>query len=222
MKMPTTPACSGQRLLELRVAETRLEALDERRRAAFKWLETLDDPDEFFDQIFSVVKPALLADYRRHLDAAPPYVDEPSVPLSCPDCSRGGGASRVGPRPAGRAPTSSVRTADRAATGTSTQKMAASSPRSGSGASRSSFHSPVWPAVVEKLSSEEPANAPAYPEDFEEAMRRCVHDISSSVRRRQLDLFGRYAYELSDEMPWQFTWSSARIAWTRHATWSCC
>lgn len=199
----------GQRLLELRVAETRLEALRRRTAPAFKWLETLDDPDEFFDQIFRVVKPALLADYRRHLDAAPPYVDEPSVRLMCQivreeeEHLASGLALLAERRRARCAPlTAPLWDLDAEDGGFIAEEWVGREPLE--------LHSPVWPAVVEKLSSEEPM--PAYPEDFEEAMRRCVHDLVFS-ETEALDIFGRYAYELSDEMPWQFTFESARIAW---------
>ena len=199
----------GQRLLELRVAETRLEALRRRTAPAFKWLETLDDPDEFFDQIFRVVKPALLADYRRHLDAAPPYVDEPSVRLMCQivreeeEHLASGLALLAERRRARCAPlTAPLWDIDAEDGGFIAEEWVGREPLE--------LHSPVWPAVVEKLSSEEPM--PAYPEDFEEAMRRCVHDLVFS-ETEALDIFGRYAYELGDEMPWQFTFESARIAW---------
>jgi uncharacterized ferritin-like protein (DUF455 family) len=52
---------------------------------------------------------------------------------------------------------------------------------------------------------------PAYPRDFESAMRRCVHDLVFS-ETEALDIFGRYVYELG-ELPWQFSFEAARIAW---------
>jgi Protein of unknown function (DUF455) len=53
---------------------------------------------------------------------------------------------------------------------------------------------------------------PPYPQGFDEAMRRCVHDLVFS-ETEALDVFGRYMYELGGELPWQFTFESARIAW---------
>ncbi|MGH3031962.1 MAG: DUF455 family protein [Gaiellaceae bacterium] len=69
--------------------------------------------------------------------------------------------------------------------------------------------SPVWPAAVTKLAGEQPM--PAYPQEFEAAMRRCVHDLVFS-EAEALDIFGRYVYEFA-ELPWQFSVEAARIAW---------
>ena len=69
--------------------------------------------------------------------------------------------------------------------------------------------SPHWPATVDKLPFEQ--LMPAFPEDFDTAMRRCIHDLVFS-ETEALDIFGRYVYEFP-EMPWQFHVEAARIAW---------
>jgi Protein of unknown function (DUF455) len=200
----------GQRLLELRVAEPRLDSLRRRTVAAFKTLDGLEDAQAFFDQLFRVVKPALLADYRRHLDAAPPYVDEPSVRLV-------GQIVREEEQhlEAGLAVLAERRCAP--GTDVSYEQLWDLDVEDGSfiegewvGREPRELSSPIWPAAVVKLRSEAPM--PPYPSEFDEAMRRCVHDLVFS-ETEALDIFGRYVYELGTELPWQFTFESARIAW---------
>ena len=67
------------RLLELRTNEEDVAHLRVRSAPVFKHLEQLDDPDKFLSGLFRVVKPALQADLRLHLDACPPYVDTPTI-----------------------------------------------------------------------------------------------------------------------------------------------
>jgi uncharacterized ferritin-like protein (DUF455 family) len=67
----------------------------------------------------------------------------------------------------------------------------------------------VWPTAVTKLASEQPM--PPYPQEFEAAMRRCVHDLVFS-ETEALDIFGRYVYEFT-ELPWEFSVEAARIGW---------
>ncbi len=199
----------GQRLLELRVAESRLDSLRRRTVPAFQTLEALDDAGAFFDQLFRVVKPALLADYRRHLDSAPPYVDEPSVRLIRQIIREeaehlGAGLALLAER--GRAPGGEVAyeelwNLDADDGGFTADEWVGHEPRQ--------LLSPVWPAAVDKLGYDEPM--PPYPQEFEQAMQRCVHDLVFS-ETEALDIFGRYVYELND-LPWQFSFEAARIAW---------
>jgi 1,2-phenylacetyl-CoA epoxidase catalytic subunit len=200
----------GQRLLELRVAESRLDSLSRRTAPAFKTLEALDRADAFFDQLFRVVKPALLADYCRHLDAAPPYVDEPSVRLIRQIIREEEEHLEAG---------LALLAERRRAPGTEVdyQQLWDLEAEGGGftdgewvGREPEPLPSPVWPGAVTKLGSAEAM--PAYPSDFDEAMRRCVHDLVFS-ETEALDIFGRYVYELGPELPWLFTFESARIAW---------
>lgn len=198
----------GQRLLELRVPEARLESLRCRSAPVFARLERLDDPSLFLQELFRVVKPALLADYRRHLDAAPPYVDEPSVRwigqiLREEEEHLAAGLALLAERAsgAGGAPSEGLWQLEREDGGLLEGEHLGREPRP--------LASPVWPAAVHKLTSEEPA--PAYPQAFETAMRRCVHDLIFS-ETEALDIFGRYVYEFA-ELPWQFSADAARIAW---------
>lgn len=200
----------GQRLLELRVAEARLDSLRRRTVPAFKTLEALDDAGAFFDQLFRVIKPTLLADYRRHLDAAPPYVDEPSVRLMRQIIREEeehleAGLALLAERrraPGGEVTYAQLWDLDADDGGFTVDEWVGREP--------AQLPSPVWPAAVEKLRPDEPM--PPYPQGFDEAMRRCVHDLVFS-ETEALDIFGRYAYELGGELPWQFTFESARIAW---------
>jgi Protein of unknown function (DUF455) len=200
----------GQRLLELRVAEARLDSLRRRTVAVFKALEALGDADAFFDQLFRVVKPQLLADYRRHLDAVPPYVDEPSVRLMRQIVREEEEHLQTGL--ALLAERRRVPGAD-----LSYEQLWNLDAEDGRfseddwvGRERRELSSPIWPAAVTKLSSDDAM--PPYPPEFDEAMRRCVHDLVFS-EVEALDIFGRYVYELGAELPWQFTAESARIAW---------
>jgi uncharacterized ferritin-like protein (DUF455 family) len=198
----------GQRLLELRVPESRLETLRRRTAPMFQKLERAGDPAAFLSALFGVVKPRLVADYRRHLDAAPPYVDEPSVRWI---------GQILGEEQdhlaAGLALLAERRTATPEAAGAGLWDL----DHEDGGLVEGDYlgreparpDSPVWPAAVTKLAGEQPM--PAYPEEFEAAMRRCVHDLVFS-ETEALDIFGRYVYEFA-ELPWQFSVEAARVAW---------
>lgn len=198
----------GQRLLELRVPESRLETLRRRTAPILRALERADRPADFLSVLFGVVKPRLIADYRRHLDAAPPYVDEPSV--------RWVGQilrEEQDHLAAGLALLAERRTATTEAAAADLWDL----DREDGGLVEGEYlghesvplASPVWPAAVKKLASEEPM--PAYPAEFDAAMRRCVHDLVFS-ETEALDIFGRYVYEFA-ELPWEFSVEAARIAW---------
>jgi hypothetical protein len=199
----------GERLLELRVPRERLESLRHRSAPIFGELETLDDPAVFFAGLFHVVKPALIGDYRRHLDAAPPYVDEPSVRLlnqvvrEEEEHLAAGFAllAERGVAPAPTWPVTGLWQLDDEAGGLVDGEFLGRDPLP--------LATPVWPHAVEKLPSETPM--PEYPVEFDAAMRRCVHDLVFS-EAEALDIFGRYVYEFA-EMPWEFSFEAARIAW---------
>lgn len=197
----------GHRLLELRVAPSKVDELRQRTAPILKSLEVLDDPHEFLAALFGEVKPRLLADYRRHLDAAPPYVDEPSVRL----------LSQIIREEEEHVATGLALLADRRVSASgSVGGLWDLTAEDGSlvegdwvGKDAPALESPIWPATVQKLAYDEPM--PAYPQDFDHAMRRCVHDLVFS-EVEALDIFGRYVYEFS-EFPWQFSVEAGRIAW---------
>jgi hypothetical protein len=185
----------------------KIDDLRTRTAPILKRLEALDDPNEFLHALFAEVKPRLLSDYRRHLDAAPPYVDEPSVRL----------LNQIVREEEEHLAAGLALLADRG--------TAVTAPVGGLwdlaaedgglvegdwvGKDAPYLGSPIWPASVEKLGYDDPS--PSYPSDFDGAMRRCVHDLVFS-ETEALDIFGRYVYEFS-EFPWQFSVEAARIAW---------
>lgn len=197
----------GDRLLELRISTAKVEELRQRTAPILKSLEALDDPHAFLGALFCEVKPRLLADYRRHLDAAPPYVDEPSVRL----------LSQIVREEEEHLATGLALLADRGLASSGTVGGVWDLTAEHGGLARGDWvgkdaphlGSPVWPEAVQKLGSDEPS--PPYPPDFDSAMRRCVHDLVFS-ETEALDIFGRYVYEFS-EFPWQFSVEAARIAW---------
>jgi hypothetical protein len=197
----------GDRLLELRVSKPKLDELRQRTAPIMKSLEALDDPRAFLAALFYEVKPRLLADYRRHLDAAPPYVDEPSVRL----------LNQIIREEEEHLATGLALLADRGVTpGAASGGLWDLAAEDGGlvtgewvGKDAPYLGSPVWPTSVRKLGYDEPS--PAYPQDFDAAMRRCVHDLVFS-ETEALDIFGRYVYEFG-EFPWQFSVEAARIAW---------
>jgi len=198
-----------QRLLELMVAPATLDDLRRRSAPGLVALEGVESPERFLSLLFRVVKPALLADLKRHLDGCPPYVDEPTVRI----------LERVIAEEEEHVATGLALLADRgigwAGTGTEEALWDLFVPDGGLtagtfvGADPVPLASPDWPASVEKLPAE--TSMPAYPGDYDGAMRRCIHDLVFS-ETEALDIFGRYVYEFS-ELPWQFHFESARIAW---------
>lgn len=198
-----------QRLLELMVAPDSLEDLRRRSAPVLVALERAESPERFLSALFRLVKPALLGDLRRHLDGCPPYVDEPTVRI----------LHRIIADEEQHVATGLALLADRGATwdadprGEPLWNLFAEDGglTAGTfvGADPVPLASPVWPGAVEKLPSESPM--PAYPGDYDHAMRRCIHDLVFS-ETEALDIFGRYVYEFHS-LPWQFHFESARIAW---------
>jgi uncharacterized ferritin-like protein (DUF455 family) len=201
------------RLAELRTGEDELGALRRRTAAGLRTLEQADDPHAVMAALARVVKPRLLADYRRHLDAAPPYVDDPTVRL----------LQAVVAEEAEHIATLQALLADRgidvAQYGEllTTVEAGLWDVTAEGGKLVAGFVGddpvaqprPDWPAAVTHLDYHEPM--PPYPTDFDGAMRRVVHDLVFS-ETEALDTFGRYVYEFS-EMPWAFAYEAARITW---------
>lgn len=198
-----------QRLLELMVASSELPLLRRRSAPGLLELERAESPAHFLAGLFRVVKPALLADLRRHLDSCPPYVDEPTARI----------LREAIAQEEEHIATGLALLADRdspwADFGLSEELWDLFAEDGGLvagafvGSDPVPLDSPVWPAAVEKLPSEQPM--PEYPADYDAAMRRCIHDLVFS-ETEALDIFGRYVYEFH-ELPWQFHFESARIAW---------
>jgi hypothetical protein len=168
----------GQRLPELRVPQEQLDLLRQRTAPVFKALEQADDPNQFLAVLFGAVKPQLIADYRRHLDAAPPYVDEPSVRwigqiLREEQEHLTAGLALLSERGVHPAHADGLWDLD-AETGGLVEGVFV-------GRDPAPLASPVWPTAVTKLASEQPM--PPYPQEFEAAMRRCVHDLVFSENR---------------------------------------
>ena len=196
------------RLLELRVPEPDLAALRRRTAPIFTRLERADDPWEVLAHVFRVLKPALLADLRRHLEGCPPYVDEPTVRivrriLREEELHLELGLALLAARRVSWAGSSADGLWDLQADDGGLVDGAFV------GAEPVDLPSPVWPAAVEKLAYDVPM--PPYPEDFETAMQRCVHELVFS-ETEAIDIFGRYVYEFPD-MPWAFSLEAARICW---------
>lgn len=199
-----------QRLLELRVAETELADLRHRTVPVLLRLELADDPWTFVAGLFRVVKPALIADLRRHLEGCPPWVDEPTVRalrriIEDEESHLESGLALLAARGVewedGYAVKGGLWDLYAEDGGLQTGKWVGRNPVP--------LPTPVWPTAVKKLAYDE--QMPPYPEDFDTAMQRCVHELVFS-ETEAIDIFGRYVYEF-DEFPWQFSLEAARICW---------
>jgi uncharacterized ferritin-like protein (DUF455 family) len=199
-----------ERIGELRYSAEEIERLRTRTFPAALELERMDDPDEFLAGLFRVVKPALLADLRRHLDAAPPYVDEPTIRI----------LRQIIADEQDQIATGLAALANRGSGGSADARLRAGlwaldAPDGGLtagqfvGSDPVPAPKPVWPSEVELLDYE--AAMPAYPTDFDGAMQRCAHDLVFS-EVEALDLFGQYVYRFA-QFPWEFHRAAARIAW---------
>jgi uncharacterized ferritin-like protein (DUF455 family) len=203
-----------ERLTELRLSVRDVEGLRTRTFPAAIELERTENPYDFLAGLFRVVKPALLGDVRRHLDAAPPYVDEPTVRIlrqliADVEDQIAAGLAVLADRGYAGPGDSELETRlrgglwklDAADGGFAADEFVGRDPVP---APR-----PSWPPDVELLDYESPM--PAYPADFDRAMRRCAHDLVFS-EVEALDLFGQYVYRFS-QFPWEFNREAARIAW---------
>jgi uncharacterized ferritin-like protein (DUF455 family) len=202
-----------ERLVELRVAETRLPDFRERTAPALKLLETVTDPDQFLAGLFRVVKPALIADYRRHIEGCPPFVDDPSKrflkrALAEEEEHVGSGLALLAKRGIGWPDAGCIESKVRAGlwrlddkeggfiTGDFVGRVPVAQPR------------PIWPAEVEHIAA---APMPHYPGNFEGDMQRVAHDLVFSELEAE-EIFARYVYEYP-QCSWQFHRESARICW---------
>jgi uncharacterized ferritin-like protein (DUF455 family) len=204
------------RLHELRMSEEATDRLRRRTAGALKALETTDDPGAFLSGLVRVAKPALVADLRRHIDAAPPYVDDPTVRILTrviADQERhiAKGLSLLADREIGWTAHEDFERTVRA--GLWELRAESGGLQDGDHVGREPYtiERPAWPAGVTQLAYEDPA--PPYPQDFDGAMRRCVHDLVFS-ELEALDNFAHYLYAFaSTDFPWRFHHEAARIAW---------
>jgi Protein of unknown function (DUF455) len=205
-----------RRLLELRSEPEAIEAFRRRGAAALLALERLAEPRAFLAGLFRVVKPAVLADLRRHLDACPPYVDEPTVRIlhrviADEEDHIAVGLALLAERGVSWAESERVEAELRSLLWDLDADGRDLDPARFVGSDPVPVARPAWPAAVRQLAYEEPA--PPYPDDFDAAMRRCVHDLVFS-ETEALDIFGRYLYELAGSgFPWEFHHEAARVCW---------
>lgn len=204
------------RLNELRLSEEQIDVLRRRTAPAFKAIETVDDPYAFLSALVRVVKPALVADLRRHIDAAPPYVDDPTVRILTrvvaeQDRHIAKGLSLLADRGIDWTAHEDLERTVRA--GLWQLRATDGGLQEGDYVGRDpiTIPRPAWPAAVTQLEYED--EGPAYPEDFDGAMRRCVHDLLFS-EVEALDIFANYLYAFAEtDFPWQFHYEASRIAW---------
>ncbi|MBO0784067.1 MAG: DUF455 family protein [Ktedonobacteraceae bacterium] len=199
---------------ELRVAQESRDLFRRRSVDGLLQLEHLDDAHAFLAALIRVVKPALLADYKRHLDASPPYVDEPTRRMLKHIIAEEKEQIEVGmallaDRGIGWSAYQEIETQIRAGLWHLNGTDSAMKQGAFVGAQPLLLPAPIWPAAVRQLVADEPS--PEYPSDFEQAMQRCIHDLVFS-ETEALDIFGRYVYEFHD-VPWEFTLEAARLCW---------
>lgn len=202
------------RLLELRLTPSRTEELRRRTTPALRSLEATESPAQFLAGVFRVVKPALLADLRRHADASPPYVDTPTTRI----------LDRIISEEEGHIAAGLSLLAEREVDWEKTAAFEEQLPeglwdvgqpdrgfRQGEfvGMDPIPLPRPNWPEAVEQIPATE--SMPDWPEDYDGAMQRCVHELVFS-ELEALDIFGRYIYEFHD-FPWDFYVESARLCW---------
>lgn len=196
-----------KRLEELRLLPSAIANFRRRTTPMFKALEATADADAFLRGLFLVVKPALLADYQRHIEACPPYVDDPSIRFLRRVIADEQGhiakglsllASRKG---TGQAPQDELWDFDSKDGAFVTNDFVGQHPQP--------QPMPNWPEEVEHLPAVAPM--PPYPGTFEGDMQRVAHDLVFS-ELEAAEIFARYVYEYH-QCPWQFHYEAARIAW---------
>jgi len=203
-----------ERLVELRVAEARLPDFRQRTAPALKLLERVTDPDQFLAGLFRVVKPALIADYRRHIEGCPPFVDDPSKrflkrALAEEEEHVGAGLALLAKRGVGWPDAGGIESKVRAGLWRLEDKEGGFTAGDFVGRAPIAQSRPVWPSEVEHLAAAAPM--PHYPGTFAGDMQRVAHDLVFSELEAE-EIFARYVYEYP-QCPWQFHRESARICW---------
>lgn len=203
-----------ERLIELRVSPAEVADLRKRTVPALKRLELLEDEHAFMSGLFRVVKPALIADMRRHLDSSPPYVDDPTRrflehSIREEEEHVAAGLAILADRGIAWDRYLDLENELRGSLWDSSADDGGFLAGDYVGKDPVDTPIPAWPENVEQLRYEQPQ--PAYPRDFDGAMRRCIHDLVFS-ETEALDIFGRYVYEFP-QFPWQFHFEAARICW---------
>lgn len=204
------------RLGELRVSDEQVADLRRRTAAGLKALEHVDDAPAFLCALARVVKPALVADLRRHIDAAPPYVDEPTVRIleriiAEQERHIAKGLSLLADRGIGWSAHEQVERSVRNRLWDLRADGGGLLEGEHVGSEPVVVARPAWPAAVTQLAYEQ--EAPPYPDDFDGSMRRCVHDLVFS-EVEALDIFANYLYAFANTaFPWRFHCEASRIAW---------
>jgi uncharacterized ferritin-like protein (DUF455 family) len=205
-----------KRLDELRLSGEEVGRLRRRTAGALKVLEATGDPSAFLSGLVRVVKPALVADLRRHIEAAPPYVDDPTVRILTRVIAEqerhiAKGLSLLADRGIGWTAYDDFERTVKAGLWQLRAENGGLDDGDHVGREPYAIERPTWPAAVTQLAYEDPG--PPYPQDFDGAMRRCVHDLVFS-ELEALDVFAHYVYAFADtDFPWQFHHEAARIAW---------
>jgi hypothetical protein len=200
------------RLLELRVPEARLRTFRERTCKGLKMLEEAPRPEDFLSALYRTVKPALIADYLRHLDWSPPFVDEPSKRflkqiMADEEDHIAAGLALLADRRVAWAESDVFQNEVRASLWDLGERDGSLSAGTFVGHRPIPQPRPVWPSNVNQLRAD--ASMPSYPGTFEGDMQRVAHDLVFSELEAQ-EIFARYVYEYP-QCPWQFHRESARI-----------
>jgi uncharacterized ferritin-like protein (DUF455 family) len=196
-----------KRLEELRVPLATIATLRQRTAPIFKALEETDDPEVFMRGLMLVVKPALLADYQRHMEACPPYVDDPSIRflkriIDDEKEHLAKGLSLLASRKKSDALPSAALWVLSSPTGNFVKGDFV-------GKAQRQQARPNWPVEVKQLPATE--NMPHYPGTLDGDMQRVAHDLVFSELEAG-EIFARYVYEYH-QCPWQFHYEAARISW---------
>jgi uncharacterized ferritin-like protein (DUF455 family) len=201
-----------KRLEELRVSAASIAGFRKRTAPLLKALEAVESPGAFLSGLFLIVKPAVLADYQRHIEACPQYVDDPSVRflrriIADEQAHIAKGLSLLETRN----DTGGLRAGElvRQAGLWNLSKKDGGFIEDFVGRNPIPQIRPNWPVEVEHLPAVAPM--PPYPGTFEGDMQRVAHDLVFS-ELEAAEIFARYVYEYP-QCPWQFHYEAARISW---------
>lgn len=203
-----------ERLIELRVPEGRLADFRARTSPALKLLETASGPDEFLAVLFRVIKPALIADYHRHIACCPPFVDEPSKrflrrTLADETEHVTTGVALLRERDVDCLKYIDFETRVRASLWNLNAEQGKLESGRFVGDKPIPQPRPVWPKEVHQLPADKPL--PPYPGTERGDMQRVAHDLVFSELEAE-EIFARYVYEYP-QCVWQFHREAARICW---------
>jgi uncharacterized ferritin-like protein (DUF455 family) len=202
-----------RRLAELRISDQEIQTFRSRSCPSLRLLESVSDPDDFLTGLFRIVKPALLADYTRHLATSPPYVDDPSIRVIARimddlELQIAKGLSLLAEKavpwdkaldiePRLRRGLWDLDHEDQFEVNRFVGQKPIEQSR------------PIWPVEVQQLPASDAM--PLYPNNRDGGMQRLAHDLVFS-ELEAVEIFARYVYEFH-WCPWQFHSEAARICW---------